>query len=449
MSTSASLIVGMRNALVGLAKGQFFRNVAIVLSGAALAQLITVLFSPVISRLFTPADFGVLGSFMVLVGFAGPIATMSFSSAIVLPRQEEEATALAWLCLLISAGTSIVALIAIIVFRLTTGNHFAGMLGNLLFLLPLAIFFEGLFQVAQQWMLRDKLYRLSAQINVAQAAISTGIKVAAGVFFPTSSALVVTSLLATPINAVSLALTLNYLSAPARWPKRVQSGPVRAAARRYADFPFYRMPQLLFNVGAQGIPLLVLASYYGVTIAGYFTLTNTVLNAPTWLLSKTVSDVFFPRLVDATHRRERITPLIMKATGALAAVSAVPLGALMLAGPSIFALFFGSKWYEAGQYAQWLSLLTLTTLAMRPLLSALPILKLQGTYLVFEITSGFIKLLSVWLGARAAVEPTTAIAIIALTGSLVQVPFCGFVILKSREYDSQVCEQKPDSTKPA
>lgn len=93
--------------------------------------------------------------------------------------------------------------------------------------------------------------------------------------------------------------------------------------------------------------------------------------------------------------------------------------------------------------------MTLTTLAMRPLLSALPILKLQGTYLVFEITSGFIKLLSVWLGARAAVEPTTAIAIIALTGSLVQVPFCGFVILKSREYDLQVCEQKPDSTKPA
>lgn len=444
MSTSASLIIDMRNALVGLVRGQFFRNVAMVLSGAALAQLITVLFSPVISRLFTPADFGVLGSFMALVAFAGPIATMSFSSAIVLPRQEEDATALAWLCLLISAGTSILSLVAIALFRLTEGRYFAGMLDNLLFLLPLAIFFEGLFQVAQQWMLREKLYRLSAQINVAQAAISTGIKVAAGIFFPTGSSLVLTSLLATPINAVSLAFSLNYLSAPVRWPKRIRSSSIQAAARKFADFPLYRMPQSLFNVSAQGIPLLVVVSYYGVTIAGFFTLTNTVLNAPTWLLSKTVSDVFFPRLVDATHRREPITPLIIKATGALAAVSSVPLGTLMFAGPQIFALFFGLKWFEAGQYAQWLSLLTLITLTMRPLLSALPMLKLQGTYLIFEIVSSVIKLLSVWLAAKAAVEPTSAIAIFALTGSIVQLPFCGFVLLKARRYDSKTREQASD-----
>jgi O-antigen/teichoic acid export membrane protein len=181
--------------------------------------------------------------------------------------------------------------------------------------------------------------------------------------------------------------------------------------------------------------LLVLAYLHGVVAAGFFTLSNSVLAAPTQLLTKAINDVFFPRLVEASHKGEQTKTLILKAASALGAVSIVPLGAIALAGPLLFQLVFGAPWLEAGEYSQWLALLTFTTLVLRSALSAAPILNMQGAYLIFEITSTALKLASLSITLFADLRPIVPVALFSIVGSTTNVLFFWYIIIRSEQFD--------------
>jgi O-antigen/teichoic acid export membrane protein len=353
----------------------------------------------------------------------------------VIPKQEEDSTALVWLSLLISAVVSITSFIGVAVFNHRSADNWLESAQGLLYLVPLIVLFEALFQVAQQWMIRERRYGQTAQINIVQAVVSAVAKIAAGLFFPSSFSLVLVSLLAIPINAVLCILVLNFDRRFLFWPAPVPLTRIRAAALRYADFPKYRAPQSLVSAVAQSLPLLVLAYLHGVVAAGFFTLSNSVLAAPTQLLTKAINDVFFPRLVEASHKGEQTKTLILKAASALGAVSIVPLGAIALAGPLLFQLVFGAPWLEAGEYSQWLALLTFTTLVLRSALSAAPILNMQGAYLIFEITSTALKLASLSITLFADLRPIVPVALFSIVGSTTNVLFFWYIIIRSEQFD--------------
>jgi len=63
----------------------------IVMSGTALAQIIGFALTPIISRLFTPADFGIFGSFSAIVGVVLAGITLDYSQAIMLPKEKNDA----------------------------------------------------------------------------------------------------------------------------------------------------------------------------------------------------------------------------------------------------------------------------------------------------------------------------------------------------------------------
>ena len=53
----------IKESLARLKKSSFVKNVLVVMSGTAAAQIIGFALTPIISRLFSPSDFGVFGSF--------------------------------------------------------------------------------------------------------------------------------------------------------------------------------------------------------------------------------------------------------------------------------------------------------------------------------------------------------------------------------------------------
>ena len=416
---------------------QFLRNVAVVLTGAALAQVIVVASSPIISRLFSPAAFGVLGMFTALLGLIGPVATLTYSAAIVLPKEQKESAAVVWLCLLISSAMAVASLLIVSLYDAYFDVEWLRPVRSLLYLVPVVVLFEGLYQVGQQWMIRDRRYRQTAQLSIIQVLISTAAKIGAGLAFPSSFSLVLVSMLAVPFNGALCWLALNLDRARGWWPPATQVTAVRSAANHYRDFPIFRAPQSLVYATSQSLPVLILASLFGPAVAGFFTLTNSVLAAPTQLLTKAINDVFFMRLVDASHNGERTRTLILKAAGALSAVSIVPVGILMLAGPSIFSTVFGERWSEAGEYSRWLSLLSFTTLILRSGLSAAPVLKAQGAYLFFEVSSTLLKSAAISIHLFGGFSPILSIALYATTGSTVNVLFFWYLLIKSKKFDDR------------
>ena len=82
-----------------LPQGSFARGAIVLSSGSAGAQLLLVLAAPILTRLYTPEDFGLLAIYTSLLALAGVISSLRYELAIPLPKEDEEAANTAVLCL--------------------------------------------------------------------------------------------------------------------------------------------------------------------------------------------------------------------------------------------------------------------------------------------------------------------------------------------------------------
>ena len=89
---------------------------------------------------------------------------------------------------------------------------------------------------------------------------------------------------------------------------------LKKLAKRYRDFPLFRAPQVFLNAISQSLPVLMLTSFFGPAVAGFYSIGRTVLAIPSTLIGKSVGDVFYPRISEAAHNGENLTKLIKKAT---------------------------------------------------------------------------------------------------------------------------------------
>src|SRR5690625_3719223 len=107
----------MRKRIKVFFNNSFVRNVTILASGTAAAQVITMVLSPIITRLYGPEAFGLMGAFMAIVNIITPIAALTYPIAIVLPKRDQEAKGLIHLSLIITAVLSIISLILLALFN--------------------------------------------------------------------------------------------------------------------------------------------------------------------------------------------------------------------------------------------------------------------------------------------------------------------------------------------
>ncbi len=176
---------------------------------------------------------------------------------------------------------------------------------------------------------------------------------------------------------------------------------------------------------------MLLASFFGAASAGQYAIAIAVLGMPTSLIGGSVMAVFYPRINEAIRRGENARALIVKATMGMAVTGALPFLATIVAGPILFEFAFGKEWRVAGVYAQLLALWLFFQYINKPAVSAIPVLRLQGGLLVYELISTGTKLLALWIGFAYFESEFAAIALFALFGVMAYVWLILWVIRRS------------------
>ncbi|WP_244406380.1 lipopolysaccharide biosynthesis protein [Thioalkalivibrio sp. K90mix] len=409
-----------RRAFDRLWRSRFARNVAVVASGTAGAQAITIAFAPLITRIYGPEAFGLLGTFMAIVAVAIPVAALAYPIAIVLPREDRDALGLVRLSAILSFGVALLAA-ALLAFggdwlTVTLG---AESVAGYLFLIPVAMLFAAWMQIAQQWLIRKKQFGVVARSAVAHSLILNSAKSGIGWLHPVGAVLIVLATLGHALHAALL-----FIGARRRYQAEAAEGvdgshtPLRELAHRHRDFPLYRAPQNFINAASQSLPVLMLAAFFGPVAAGFYTLAKMVMGMPTTLIGKAVNDVFYPRITEAAHNGENLPRHIVQATGALLAIGIVPFGLVVVFGPWFFGLVFGVDWVMAGEYARWLALFFLFNFINKPAVAAVPVLGIQRGLLVYELFSTGAKALGLVVGFYWFGSDLWAVALFSVIGVL-------------------------------
>lgn len=420
-----------------ISQSRLLRNILIVATGTAGAQAITMAFAPIITRLYGPEAFGLLGTFIAILAVLAPMVALTYPTAIVLPKSDSDAKGLAKLSMLIALFIS--ALTAVLLF--IWGEWAAQKLGMqeisiYLYLIPVAMLFSAFQQILEHWLIRLKRYGVTARVAVLQSVLLNSAKAGIGLYYPLAAILILLQTISSVIYTMLYVGTKN-LDLFAHSENKKAS--IKELAYSYRDFAIYRAPEVTINAASQSLPVLMLAAFFGPASAGYYTLGRTVMGIPAGLIGKSVGDVFYPRISEAANNREKLYPLVCKATLVLAAVGFSPFLIVMIFGPWLFSFIFGIEWKIAGVYAQWLAPWLLISFLNSPSVKAIPILKAQPFQLCFTCTLLAARILALFSGYFFFESDLVAIALFGVSGSLFNLILIGVTLQKCKEYDRQQC----------
>lgn len=407
--------------IVNLCKKPFVHNVLIMASGTAAAQVITMAFSPLITRLYGPEAFGVLGVFMAIVGIIGPIAALTYPIAIVLPKSDNDAKGLVRLALYVTLGVTFLTTLILLFFNESLVRLFQiEKIAPLMYLIPLVILFSGVLQVVQQWLIRTKNFGLTAKVTSLHALLLQGSIVGIGVFYPVAVILVILNTLGQGLKAFMLIMGVRKKGSK-RNTESNEPASMKRLAKQHKDFPLYRAPEVFLNAASQSLPTIVLASLFGPASAGFYSIGRMVLSVPSQLIGKSVGDVFYPRINEAANNGENLTRLIKKATLALGAIGIIPFIVVILFGPWLFSFVFGVDWVTAGEYARWIALWSLFGFMNRPSVRALPVLSAQAFHLKFTIIMIITRVVVLLIGYYVFSSDLVAIALFGISGAILNI----------------------------
>ena len=417
-----------------MSDSKFIRNVLILITGALLSQGIRLALAPFITRLYGAEAFGQLGAFVALTSIITSISAMSFPLAIVLPEEDSEARYLALLSILVSIA--IVSVLTILI--ATSGDLIIAYfdlytIAEFVWLIPVVTFIETIRQVLLQWLIRKKEFKKTARVSAIQALWLGFSKIGIGSYFPSGLTLVFMNALGSIVYVVLLAFS-GWQSLNVRWitiPKRLIFANLKKLALKYYDFPLYRSPQIFINAISQGLPVLMLTAFYGSASAGFYSLCLTVMMIPISFISNSMGNVFYPRIAEASHKNENLKMLIVKATALLFVIGVLPFLVVVVYGPWLFAVVFGSEWIIAGEYARWIAILSFFQFINRPAITSIPVLKIQKELLMFEIISSFLKISALYVGFKYFKNDIDSIMLFSVVGSFTYIYLITWVIRKS------------------
>lgn len=350
-----------------LPRGRFARSVTILVGGTSAAQALLALTAPILTRLYSPADFGALGVYGSVVTLLGVVVGLRYLQAIPLPGEEADAANVAGLS--ISLGTLMSAVLAVIGIALS--HPFTELVGvpqlaPYMWLLPLSLIGNCLYQTLYIWAIREQGFGVMARTRVSQAAARVSTQLMLGIAQVAPLGLLLGDLAGGAMGSGSFARLIHRRRPEAF--RLISLAGMRGMARRYSRFAWYGTPAGLLNVaGLQGIPLLVSYSH-GATVAGWYALTMRVLALPVSVLGQAVGETYFgvaPRLLRTDPPALR--KLFRDAAVRLLLIGIGPTIILMVGGPFLFSLIFGQQWEVAGVYARYLAPALLAQLVMSPL----------------------------------------------------------------------------------
>jgi lipopolysaccharide exporter len=414
----------MRNFFGRLRKSAFVRNILVVMTGTAVAQIIGFALSPVISRLFSPTEFGIFGAFGAVAGVIGTATTLQYSQAIILPKKEADAInilALSCLCtLLISLLLLAACLIAPAALNgmMNTTGFWA------LALLVCATLVAGVNQSFQAWCVRSKAFKQTSASQVVRSVSSNGLQLGTGSLAFGAVGLVTSSVVADILATWNLGRIVlrdwRALGRDVAWQH------MRRLANEYRDFPMYSATTNLINSLSLGLPMLLLTNFYGLAVAGAYAFAMRILSTPMGFVLTALRQVLLQKATEVHNGGGRLMPLYLKITIGLFAAALLPSLILMVWAPQFFSWVFGSRWALAGEFSSSLVIWLLFMFCNVPAALFGRIIRIQRQMFMFDLSVLLLRTLSLYLGGLY-LSPSSTILFFSCVGGVMNIFFIAIV----------------------
>ena len=277
-------------------------GVLTLVAGTAGAQALTLLASPILTRLYSPASFGEFTYMFSMAAVIGSVASFGFELAIPLAGKVSDAQKLLRMAMGTATGTAILTALVVIFFpkALSQAANFNVMPWALW--VPFLVLFTAWFTVLSQATLRQRGYNAIATRTLTQNVGTVGGQLLLATVTRTAAGLLTGQVFGRLFGIVSLARKNMGLI------RRSGRGGYRETLRAYWRFPIVFAPTAVFNTLGLQLPLILLSAWFGIEDAGFLGVAQRITMIPLSLIGIAVGQVFTGELtarLRANHRDNR------------------------------------------------------------------------------------------------------------------------------------------------
>lgn len=386
-------------------------SISKILSGTVIAQAISLLALPVIMRYYSPADYGIFGTALVLVGLVVIVSTMQLHHGIVMPKLLLHGVQLFQIgC----AGSVVGGLItfagAVLYFYLFKDE-------SILLITPLVlavgVVATGVGQCIQGMAVREKAFGAIGSAAVLRSTFVVGVQFAFGIYGFGYQGLLFGYVLGELVTAVFLWFTVLRPTSTT-FPESLNIRHL-AILKRYRDIASFGTFQEFLNSASQGLPLLIINGAYGPSVAGLYAFSLRVLLAPSQLVANAVRQVASERFSALINAKKTLNIDFFRLTALLAIPAILLAFSIIPFLPDLYEGVFGNEWRASGEFGQWLIIWAACLVFNTPSVVVLRILKKQRESFFLNVCIFTTRAISLTI-CGALYAPETAVAVFSVLG---------------------------------
>lgn len=329
-------------------KHKLRRQILTLLQGTVVAQLLPIIIAPILTRIYTPEQFGILAIYMAVISVLTPIVNARYELAISLPKQERNALALFALTTKINLVVTGIATLIVLIFKNNIIQIFSLEDGVWILLLPIGLFLTGLINSFTYINNRMERFNYLAKSKVYQASSMVFMQLGLGILKFGSFGLVMGYIVGQCLSILNLNRKLSIKQKITE--EKIDKELILKVSKEYNEFPKYAMITHSMESFSAQTPNLFLTKFFGAATAGYYSLTNRTISMPLSLVGKAIGDVFLSNASKLYRERGECKEIYTKTLKALAVIPIIPFTILFIWGEELFGLVFGQEWEVAGSY---------------------------------------------------------------------------------------------------
>lgn len=373
-------------------KGALIKNTLKLTGGSVINYIIPIITTPILTRIFTPADYGIWGIFSSIATILTVFVCGGYEYAIVESENEQKRNNVVQLCVGLCTFFNLLLILVFFIMRLLGSSLFE--IGDLIFLVPLYLLLTGFLSILQNYSNAHEFYKTLAVSQVIAGLSLALFRIILGLL-KIENGLVYGAILSTLITVVYLFLPslkggLSFIS-------HISFNSLRNLLIEFKNYPLFDAPSTFIVYLSNNIPVLLLSNYFGKDLLGGYTMVLQLLLLPMSFIGSNMGRVFFQQISNDKNIITTTSHQVYKISFLLGLAIIV---FFLLGGDYLLYWILGHDWSIAGEYALYLSLWSFFTISYAPLKPIYRVKKKQNVQMIIMLIAFIFQTIYLFVAAN-------------------------------------------------
>lgn len=395
----------IKKRLLGGTSGNVIRGMLVLALGSGFGRLIAVASIPILTRIYSPDDFGVFSVFTSLVAIFSQLVSLRYVLALPLPRHD----GLAMNLLALSAGLIFGLSVLFALFLRFIGEPLLEslsmkVLGGWWWLIAPGILAVATYEMLSLWATRKRDYKVIAKTNVSKTTAGTLFKIGLGLAALQPLGLILGQIISEFAGILPL-LRKFETEFRKNW-YQVSLNRILIVASRFRGFPIWRVPSQFLNTFSLRAPILAFAMMFDGAVVGEIALAMSALGIPVSVIAQTTSKAYYAEISKlGPGNPKAIRAITINLLRMMLLFTIIPTLFIFLLGETLFSYALGENWAEAGKFAEILAFSLMLQMLSNPISQTFSVFNKQSFYFFINFQMALLILPTFWVCYLVSFDP--------------------------------------------